>query len=138
MGHRRISRDAPEGSAANRPLHRTPSVERPRETPTEEPTITDTTKHTPTPWRLTKINGKRDCLVNATGGRITYVDDDSLRQMEHAVRCVNERAALVARVAELERALKLIAALRLIASCEPHHRDDVVSIARAALAKVQS
>ena len=57
--------------------------------------------HTPTPWRATKINGKRDCLVNALGGRITYFDDDAVRAMEHAASCVNAHDKLVAALRDL-------------------------------------
>jgi len=33
-------------------------------------------KHTPGPWRVTRV-GTRDVLVNVNGNRLTYLDDDS-------------------------------------------------------------
>lgn len=46
------------------------------------------------PWRLARINGKTPCLVNANGGRITYVDDDSLMQIGQGLYRINNWDAL--------------------------------------------
>ncbi len=55
-------------------------------------------------------------------------------ELEQMLRDVNDFTddALIGRVVELE------AALRKIASCQSHHPDDVVAIARAALKESQS
>jgi hypothetical protein len=104
---------------------------------------TATPAHTPTPWHVDNCPSGF-IYINAGSCRIARIEDQKYMTEEHAqadadfiVTAVNSHAALVARVAELEAALKQIAELRETADA----RGDfhlARGIARDALASVQS
>jgi hypothetical protein len=108
-----------------------------------------TTTHTPTPW---KVNlGPKPARVPWRGYRIETLADNigplwqgngdarELANVEHAVACVNAHDALLARVAELEEALRKIdrawCAPGMVLGYDVDIAAGMAEIARAALAR---
>jgi len=68
-----------------------------------------TTNHTPTPWHIreTPESSHQEAVIH--GGKYVIASVDRTADATHIVTCVNALTGIVARVAELEAALALVA-----------------------------